>query len=158
VLYYGDEIGMSDNVTLPDRDGLRTPMQWEEQTPTGISVEAQTGVPESLLERVRRLIAIRQRQTALQHGDIDVLAAGHPSVLAFVRHTPGQRVVVVANLSSAPADVTLDIGSFDALSTVVDLLDGTHATALLPDGLYATTLPPYGTRWLSLVPAFAGTS
>jgi maltose alpha-D-glucosyltransferase/alpha-amylase len=157
VLYYGDEIGMSDNVALPDRDGLRMPMQWEGRTLTGTSVEEQTGDPASLLERVRRLITIRQREKALRHGGIDFVATDHPSVLAFIRHTRSERVVVVANLAGSPAEATLDIGGVDALSGVVDLLDITHATALIPGVPYSMTLAPYGTRWLSLVPAVEAT-
>ncbi len=157
VLYYGDEIGMRDNVALPDRDGLRTPMQWEDHTRTGISVDAQTGVPASLLEHVRQLVAIRQRQDALRHGGVDFLATGHPGVLAFVRHTSTQRVLVVANLSGSPAAATLDIGGVDALPIVVDLLDSTHTAAPMPGAAYCMTLAPYATRWLSLVPACEAT-
>ena len=157
VLYYGDEIGMSDDVALPDRDGLRTPMQWEDHMRTGISVAAQTGVRASLLEQVRRLIGIRQRQNALRHGSIDFLATGNQSVLAFVRHTSSQRVLVVANLSGSPAQATLDIGGLDTLLAVVDVLDSTHATASIPGAPYSMTLAPYATRWLALVPACEAT-
>jgi maltose alpha-D-glucosyltransferase/alpha-amylase len=157
VLYYGDEIGMGDNVELPDRDGLRTPMQWDDHAHGHVSVEAQTSVPGSLLEQVRRLIAIRQRQDALRHGGIEFLGSGHVSVLAFVRHTGSQRVLVLANLSGSPAKATLDLGGSDALPAVVDLLDSTHTTAPIPGVPYSTTLAPYATRWLSLVPAFEAT-
>jgi maltose alpha-D-glucosyltransferase/alpha-amylase len=152
VLYYGDEIGMGDNVDLPDRDGLRTPMQWDGHTYGRVSVEAQTSVPGSLLEQVRRLIAVRQRQDALQHGDIDFLPTGHPSVLAFVRHTGSQRVLVVANLSGSSANATMTIDALDAVPLIVDLLDHAGATALMPGVPYSMTLAPYATRWLSLVP------
>src|SRR6185503_14609858 len=156
VLYYGDEIGMSDNVELPDRDGLRTPMQWDDHTYGNASVEGQTGVPGSLLEQVRQLIIIRQRQDALRHGGIDFLATEHASVLAFVRHTSSHRVLVLANLSGWPAKATLDVGALDAVPTLVDLLDSAYATASVPGVSYSVTLAPYATRWLSLVPAFAG--
>ena len=132
-------------------------MQWEGRTLTDTSVEEQTGDPASLLERVRRLITIRQREKALRHGGIDFVATDHPSVLAFIRHTRSERVVVVANLAGSPAEATLDIGGVDALSGVVDLLDITHATALIPGVPYSMTLAPYGTRWLSLVPAVEAT-
>ena len=142
VLYYGDEIGMSDNVALPDRDGLRTPMQWDDYTPTGASVEAQAGVPTSLLERVRRLIAIRQRQSALRVGTIDFLATGNSSVLAFGREANGQRVIVVANLSGSPAETTLELGDAGPLTMVVDLLDAAPVTLSTSGIPYVVRLAP----------------
>lgn len=87
----------------------------------------------------------------------DFLATGNQSVLAFVRQTSGQRVLVVANLSGSPAQATLDIGGLDTLLAVVDLLDSTHATASIPGAPYSMTLAPYATRWLALVPACEAT-
>jgi len=131
-------------------------MQWDDHTFGNVSVEGQTGVPGSLLEQVRQLITIRQRQDALRQGGIDFLDTGHASVLAFIRHTSWERVLVVANLSGSPVEVTLDIGSSNLLPAV-DLLDSTHATAPIPGVPYSTTLARYATRWLSLVSAFEAT-
>jgi maltose alpha-D-glucosyltransferase/alpha-amylase len=154
VLYYGDELGMSDNLALPDRDGLRTPMQWEETpTPTGISVEAQAGTPASLLEQVRRLIAIRQRHGALQHGSIDFLSPGHPSVLAFVRHSSDQRVLVVANLSGSAVEATLDPDDAGTPPCLVNLLDEAPVPLPTPGAPIVMKLAPYAVRWLALVSA-----
>lgn len=105
---------------------------------------------------IRRLIAVRQRQIALRRGGVAFLATGNPAVLAFVRHTSSQRVLVVANLSGSPAKATLEIGGSD-VPVGVDLLDSTHATAPIPDVPYSMTLAHYATRWLSLVPAFEAT-
>jgi len=157
VLYYGDEIGMSDNVALPDRDGLRTPMQWDDGTATGASVEAQAGVPTSLLEHVRRLIAVRQRHDSLRHGAIEFLATGDPSVLGFVRHAGDERVLVVANLSASPTETTLELGDANRLTMVVDLLDGAPAVVPTPGMPFTLTLAPYSARWLSLVPSLETT-
>jgi maltose alpha-D-glucosyltransferase/alpha-amylase len=158
VLYYGDEIGMSDNLALPDRDGLRTPMQWKEgledaPAQAGISVDAQSGSPSSLLEQVRRLIAIRQRHGALRHGDIEFLSSGAPSVLAFVRRSSDQRVLVIANLSASPVDATLDPGDAGTPALMVNLLD--EAAVPQPTGelQHVARLTPYEVRWIALRPS-----
>ena len=157
VLYYGDEIGMSDNLSLPDRDGLRTPMQWQEEpTQPGISVDAQTGAATSTLEQVRRLIAVRQQQAALQRGGIEFLSTGQPCVLAFVRVTPDQRVLVVANLSGAAVEATLDLDAAEMAAGMIDLLDAAPVPTVT-DGSTVVRLDPYGIRWLALVPAAEAT-
>src|SRR6185369_3397074 len=109
VLYYGDEIGMGDNVWLGDRNGVRTPMQWSADRNAGFSranpqrlilpinidpeyhyealnVEAQQSNPNSLLWWTKRLIALRRRYRAFSRGSVEFLHPSNPRVLAFVRH------------------------------------------------------------------------
>ena len=142
VLYYGDEIGMGDNVYLGDRDGVRTPMQWSADRNAGFSrsnpqrlflpviidpeynyetvnVAAQLDNPESLLWWVRRLIALRKRYPVFGHGSLELLAPDNHRVLAFLRRERSrpmsklsQQVLVVANLSRHPQYVELDLSEF----------------------------------------------
>jgi len=151
VLYYGDEIGMADDVRLPDRGGLRLPMPWNDSGEAGISVSAQAGDAASLLERVRKLIAVRQARAALRHGSIAFLSTGNPRVLAFLRRTADEQVLVVANLAGSAQHATPDIADADAPIPIVDLLDGAPVEPVVPGGPHRITLAPYACRWLSLV-------
>src|SRR5690606_19486389 len=122
VLYYGDEIGMGDNVYLGDRNSVRTPMQWSPDRNAGFSranpqrlylpiiidpeyhfetvnVEAQQSNTHSMLWWVRRLIALRQRYPVFGEGSLEFLHPENPKVLAFIRRSEQQCVLVVANLS-----------------------------------------------------------
>src|SRR5215510_3118220 len=122
VLYYGDELGMGDNIYLGDRNGVRTPMQWTGDRNAGfsradvnrlyspvimdplygyqaINVEAQLRTPSSLLHWVRRLIAIRKRYPAFGRGTIEFLAPTNQRVLAYLRHYQDRTLLIVANLS-----------------------------------------------------------
>ncbi len=122
VLYYGDEIGMGDNIYLGDRDGVRTPMQWSSDRNGGFSranpqklylpttidpeyhyeavnVEAQQSNPASLLWWMKRLLAKRKEHRLFGRGSIDFISGDNPRVLAFVRAFEGESVLVVANLS-----------------------------------------------------------
>ena len=123
VLYYGDEIGMGDNIYLGDRDGVRTPMQWTADRNAGfstadsarlyapvnadplygyqaVSVEAQERSPSSLLNWLRRMIALRrQRRRVFGSGSMEFLHPENRHVLAYIRHYEGEVVLVVANLS-----------------------------------------------------------
>jgi maltose alpha-D-glucosyltransferase/alpha-amylase len=133
VLYYGDELGMGDNVYLGDRDSVRTPMQWSPDRSAGFSkanpqqlylpviidpdyhyesvnVEAQDRNPSSLLWWMRRIIALRQQHQVFSRGDIEFLYPENAKVLTFVRHHEGEQVLVVANLSRQ--SVSLDLHEF----------------------------------------------
>ncbi len=132
VMYYGDEIGMGDNVFLGDRNGVRTPMQWSPDRNAGFStanpqrlilpviidpeyhyeslnVESQQGNPNSLLWWTKRLIALRKRFLAFGRGSIEFLAPENPKVLAFIRRFEDETVLVVANLSRHTQYVELDL-------------------------------------------------
>ncbi|HEX5996971.1 MAG TPA: maltose alpha-D-glucosyltransferase, partial [Jiangellales bacterium] len=137
VLYYGDEIGMGDNVWLSDRDGMRTPMQWNVDRNGGFSrcdpndlylpvnsgwvygyqavnVERQSDQPDSLLQWTRQMLAVRRKYRALALGTFEDLGGSNPSVLAFLReHTDDEgnleTVLCVHNLSRHPQPVQLSL-------------------------------------------------
>lgn len=171
VLYYGDEIGMGDNIYLGDRDGVRTPMQWSPDRNGGfsranpqklflpavqdpiygfdaINVEAQTHSQTSLLNWTRRMIAIRNNSTALGRGSIQFLYPSNRKVLAWLREFEDERVLCVANLSRAPQAVQLDLSDLRG-AVPIELTGGTEFPAI-GDLPYLLTLPSYGFYWFSL--------
>ena len=176
VLYYGDEIGMGDNIWLGDRDGVRTPMQWTPDRNAGFSdcdpgrlylpvimdpiygyqalnVEAQQKNPGSLLHWTRRMIEIRKRHPVFGLGDFTELNSSNPSVLAFVRELGNDRVLCVNNLSRFPQPVELDLRRFEG-STPVECMGGVPFPPIgeLP---YLLTLPGHGFYWFTLTPTSA---
>ncbi len=178
VMYYGDEIGMGDNVYLGDRDSVRTPMQWSADRNAGfsranpqqlylpaiidpqfhyetINVEAQRSNPSSLWWWMHRLIALRTRHRVFGRGDLEFLHPENPKVLAFIRSMRAEDgdeedVLVVANLSRYAQAVELDLSS-RAGATPVELFGNTPFAAIgeLP---YFLTLAPYGFYWFRLAP------
>ena len=177
VLYYGDEIGMGDNIYLGDRDGVRTPMQWSPDRNGGfsratpqklflpsvqdpiygfdaINVEAQVQAQTSLLNWTRRMIAIRNNSVALGRGTIQFLYPSNRKVLAWIREFEGERILCVANLSRAPQAVQLDLSELRS-AIPIELTGGTEFPAIgeLP---YLLTLPAYGFYWFSLSSANTG--
>ena len=138
VIYYGDEIGMGDNVYLGDRDGVRTPMQWSGDRNAGFSVgnrqrlylpvvtdpeyhyeavnvAAQQANPHSLLWWMKRIIALRKRHPAFGRGSIEFLHPENRKVLAFVRATEDETLLVVANLSRYSQWTHLDLARWEGL-------------------------------------------
>ncbi|MEX2207756.1 MAG: maltose alpha-D-glucosyltransferase [Myxococcota bacterium] len=132
VIYYGDEIGMGDNIYLGDRNGVRTPMQWSSDRNAGFSranpqrlylpviidpeyhfesvnVEAQQNNPHSLLLWMKRLIALRKGYKAFGRGTVEFLSPSNRKVLAFIRQFEEQRILLVANLSRFVEYVELDL-------------------------------------------------
>jgi maltose alpha-D-glucosyltransferase/alpha-amylase len=173
VLYYGDEIGMGDNIWLGDRDGVRTPMQWTPDRNAGFSscdparlylpvimdpiygyqavnVEAQQQNPGSLLHWTRKMIEIRKRHPVFGLGSYVELSASNPSVLAFVREYGDDRVLCVNNLSRFPQPVELDLRRFEG-SQPVECMGGVQFPPIgeLP---YLLTLPGHGFYWFLLPP------
>jgi maltose alpha-D-glucosyltransferase/alpha-amylase len=135
IIYYGDEIGMGDNIHLGDRNGVRTPMQWSGAANGGFSrvrpeqlylpviddaefgygavnVEAQSRNPSSLLQWTRRLIAMRKANRAFGRGTLRFLQPGNRKILAYLREHNGESLLCVANLARAPQAVELDLGGF----------------------------------------------
>ena len=135
VLYYGDEIGMGDNIYLGDRDGVRTPMQWDSDRNAGFSkaspqklylpvivepefhyeavnVAAQQGNPASLLWSMKQLIGMRKRHRVLSRGKLRFLTTNNPKVLVFLREDERERIVVVANLSRNAQYTELDLAEY----------------------------------------------
>jgi maltose alpha-D-glucosyltransferase / alpha-amylase len=171
VLYYGDEIGMGDNIWLGDRDGVRTPMQWTPDRNAGFStcdpgrlylpvimdpiygyqglnVEAQMRTSTSLLHWTRRMIETRKRHPTFGAGTFTELGASNPSILAFVREFGDDRVLCVNNLSRFPQPVELDLRRY-ADVVPVEMLGGMHFPKVgeLP---YLLTLPGHGFYWFTL--------
>ncbi len=177
VLYYGDEIGMGDNIYLGDRDGVRTPMQWTPDRNGGfsranpqrlflpaiqdpiygfdaINVEAQIQAQTSLLNWTRRMIAIRNNSVALGRGTIQFLYPSNRKVLAWIREHGDERVLCVANLSRAPQAVQLDLSELRT-AVPIELTGGTEFPPI-GDLPYLLTLPSYGFYWFSLSAARSG--
>jgi maltose alpha-D-glucosyltransferase/alpha-amylase len=171
VLYYGDEIGMGDNIHLGDRDGVRTPMQWSPDRNGGFSradpeklvlpaimdalygfpavnVESQGRDPHSLLNWTRRMLALRRRHRAFGRGTLRFLYPGNRKILAYLRSFEDETILCVANLSRAPQAVELDLADFEGRSPV----EMTGDTVFPPIGqlTYLLTLPPYGFYWFHL--------
>lgn len=128
IIYYGDEIGMGDNVNLFDRNGVRTPMQWDSSShagftsglpftelvqgdrgPQNVNVAAQMGNPDSLLHAIRRMIAVRKRQAAFSNSEIGFVETGNPKTAAYVRRQADQAVLVLCNLDSRSQSVSIPI-------------------------------------------------
>ncbi|MEN7528216.1 MULTISPECIES: maltose alpha-D-glucosyltransferase [unclassified Cupriavidus] len=171
VIYYGDEIGMGDNIHLGDRDGVRTPMQWSPDRNGGFShadperlvlpplqgplygyeavnVEAQNRDPHSLLNWMRRMLALRRQHRAFGRGTLRFLFPGNRKVLSYLREYDGEHILCVANLSRAPQAVELDLSQF-AGRVPVEMLGATPFPAI-GQLTYLLTLPPYGFYWFVL--------
>ena len=171
VIYYGDELGMGDNVFLGDRNGVRTPMQWSSDKNAGfsranpqrivlpvivdpeyhyeaINVEAEQASSGSLLWWTKRLVALRKRHRAFGRGSLEILAPDNPSILAFVRRHEGETLLVVANLSRFVQFAELDLSPWQGLSPIE--LFGRSALPAVGTGRYPLTLAGRGFYWLSL--------
>ncbi len=176
VIYYGDEIGMGDNIFLGDRDGVRTPMQWSVDRNGGFSradpaslvlppimdpiygfqavnVESQARDSHSLLNWTRRMLAVRKRHRAFGRGTQRFLYPGNRKILAFLREWQNEdgaaeTLLCVSNLSRAAQAVELDLSAF-AGRIPVDIVGG---AVFPPVGqlTYMLTLPPYGFFWFML--------
>jgi maltose alpha-D-glucosyltransferase/alpha-amylase len=144
VIYYGDEVGMGDDPSLPDRDGLRLPMRWDLR-------DGQRKDPGSLLRWMRRLIELRKRIRALGRGSLQVLEHPNPRVLAFVRRSEDQVVLVVANLSASMQEVSLDL-SWVRGSIPREVLADTPLPPVTVDP-YRIALGGHRFAWLLLEPA-----
>jgi len=173
VIYYGDEIGMGDNIYLGDRNGVRTPMQWSADRNAGfsransqklylpiiidseyhyeaINVDAQQSNSSSLLWWMKRLIALRKQHPAFGRGTIEFLRPENSKVLAFVRRHDDQCLLIVANLSRFVQPFQLDLSSFAGL--VPEELFGRTRFPLIGETPYPLTLGPHGFYWFALTP------
>lgn len=171
VIYYGDEIGMGDNIHLGDRDGVRTPMQWSPDRNGGFShadperlvlpplqgplygyeavnVEAANRDPHSLLNWMRRMLALRRQHRAFGRGTLRFLFPGNRKILAYLREFDGEHILCVANLARAPQAVELDLSQFQG-RVPVEMLGATPFPAI-GQLTYLLTLPPYGFYWFVL--------
>jgi maltose alpha-D-glucosyltransferase/alpha-amylase len=170
-MYYGDEIGMGDNIYLGDRDGVRTPMQWSPDRNGGFSradparlflppiqdpiygfdavnVESQARTPASLYNWTRRLIAVRRSSRAFGRGTLRFLYPANRKVLAYLREYDGETILCVVNVSRAPQAVELDMSEFNG-KIPVEMAGGT-AFPRIGELSYLLTLPAYGFYWFQL--------
>jgi maltose alpha-D-glucosyltransferase / alpha-amylase len=171
IVYYGDELGMGDNYYLGDRDGVRTPMQWTLDRNAGFSranpqqlylpviqdpiygyqavnVESQQHDPSSLLNWMRRVIAVRKQHLAFGRGTMRLLYPLNRRVLAYVREYEGDRILCVANLSRSAQAVELDLSAWRGAVPIE--LTGRSAFPPVGDLPYLITLPAYGFYWFLL--------
>jgi maltose alpha-D-glucosyltransferase / alpha-amylase len=176
VVYYGDEIGMGDNVYLGDRNGVRTPMQWSADRNAGFSranpqrlylpviidpeyhyeavnVEAQRNNPHSLLWWMKRMMAQRKQFKAFGRGSLEFLYPSNRKVLAFIREHEGERILVIANLSRFAQGATLDLSRFMG-SQPTEVFGRTRFPAI-GEQPYFVSLGPYAFYWFHLEPAIA---
>ncbi|HWO94162.1 MAG TPA: putative maltokinase, partial [Dehalococcoidia bacterium] len=171
VIYYGDELGMGDNIYLGDRDGVRTPMQWSSDRNAGFSranpqrlylpviidpeyhyetvnVEAQQANPHSLLWWMKRIIALRKRHKAFGRGSIEFLYPENARILAFIREYEDEHILVVANLSRFVQAVELDLTRFRG-ATPIEMFGRTHLPPV-GEAPYFLTLGPHAFYWFIL--------
>ncbi len=173
ILYYGDEIGMGDNVFLGDRDGVRTPMQWSPDRNGGFSradpaqlylppvmnaqygyeavnVEAQRRIPSSLLNWTRHLISVRREEPAFGRGGQRFFYPANRRILAYLREHEGRVILCVFNLGRSSQAVELELGEYRGRVPVE--LFGRAEFPRITDLPYVLTLPGYGWFWFVLVP------
>jgi maltose alpha-D-glucosyltransferase/alpha-amylase len=167
-IYYGDEIGMGDNIWLPDRDGVRTPMQWDDSHnagfskassddiytpvidgddygPAAVSVAVERDDPASLLSLTRHMIAVRKQEQAFGRGDFEWLDVGTKAVAAYTRRFGNVHLVILNNLSSQEQTITIPAAQ---QGNYLDLLKSENAS--LSGKL---KLSPYAYRWLKKIDA-----
>jgi maltose alpha-D-glucosyltransferase / alpha-amylase len=171
IFYYGDELGVGDNIYLGDRNGVRTPMQWNSDRNAGfsradpqalylplvidpvyhyqsINVDAQRRVPSSLLNWTRRLISIRKRFPVFGRGTIEFLHPSNLAVLAYLRQGEEQTVLVVNNLSRFVQPVELDLSDF--VGWVPVELFGETVFPKIGEAPYFLSLGPHTFYWFRL--------
>ncbi|TMD73265.1 MAG: maltose alpha-D-glucosyltransferase [Chloroflexi bacterium] len=176
VLYYGDEIGMGDNIFLGDRNGVRTPMQWSADRNAGFSranrqrlylpvitdpeyhyetvnVEAQQGNPHSIYSWTKRLIALRKRHRAFGRGTLELLRPENRKVLAYVRRYESEQILCIANLSRFLQAVELDLSQWKGLVPVE--LFSSNEMPVIGDNPYFLTLGPHAFYWFAMQPRAA---
>ncbi|RXS98070.1 maltose alpha-D-glucosyltransferase [Silvibacterium dinghuense] len=178
ILYYGDEIGMGDNIYLGDRNGVRTPMQWSGDRNAGfsranparlyspvimdpvwgyeaINVEAQQGDPSSLLNWMRNMIALRKLFPVFGRGTLRFLGALNRKIMAYIRELDGVQILCVANLSHVWQPAELDLSGFEGMLPVEML--GYVEFPAVTSAPYRVTLGPYEFLWLELQQNMAAT-
>ncbi len=171
IIYYGDEIGMGDNIWLPDRNGVRTPMQWDSNANAGFSearpdelyapvidqgefayrivnVENQIGDPDSMLSQMQHLINVRKRHPIFALGDYTFLAAEQTECLCILRTHQDDTVLCALNLTGQEQDLSIDLPIRTA-GHPVNLFDGKTCGAIASSKV-TLTLKPYEYLWLKL--------
>jgi maltose alpha-D-glucosyltransferase/alpha-amylase len=171
IIYYGDEIGMGDNYYLGDRNGVRTPMQWNPDRNAGFSkaspqklflpviiepeyhyesvnVENQEHNPSSLLWWMRRTIAMRKRFKAFGCGNLEMLPSDNPKVLTFIRSFEDEKLLVVINLSRFSQTVTVDLSNHAGMTP--EEVFSRNRFPMIQETRYHFTMGPYDYFWFML--------
>jgi maltose alpha-D-glucosyltransferase/alpha-amylase len=171
VIYYGDEIGMGDNIYLGDRNGVRTPMQWSSDRNAGfsradparlfappiqdpvygyeaINVEAQERAPFSLLNWTKRMVALRRQHPVFGRGSLEFIGGPNRKILAYLRRDERETILVVVNLSRDVQPAALDLAHVAGLIPVE--MKGLTEFPRIGDQPYFLTLGPYGSYWFTL--------
>lgn len=171
IIYYGDEIGMGDNIYLGDRNGVRTPMQWSPERNAGFSrtnpqqlflpvildseyhyetvnVEVQQRNPSSLFRWMQRMLHIRRQSKAFACGTLEFLHPENAKIVAYLRKHEGETVLVVANLSRFAQYAELDLSAYSGLTPVE--MFGKSRLPEIKQALTGFTLGPHGFMWFVL--------
>src|SRR5258705_8818201 len=171
IIYYGDEIGMGDNIYLGDRNGVRTPMQWTSDRNGGFSrcdparlylpvimdpvyghqsvnVEAQQRSPSSFLNWMKRLIGVRRSTSAFSPGNLRFIRPANRTVIAYVRQHENDTIVCIANLSRSAQAAEIDLSPWKG-RVPMEML-GRQKFPAIGEGPYLVTLAPYGFFWFLL--------
>jgi len=172
IVYYGDEIGMGDNIYLGDRDGVRTPMHWSSDRNAGFSkadfaqlylpllmdpvygyervnVEAEQRNQNSFLQWFRRLMAVRTQHPVFGYGSFEVLHPDNAAIFAYVRHYGDDRVLCVNNLSGRAQAAELDLSNYEGMYPVEVL--GRERCPRIGELPYLLTFGPHAFYWFELV-------
>ncbi|AZI43967.1 maltose alpha-D-glucosyltransferase [Deinococcus psychrotolerans] len=170
-LYYGDEIGMGDDLSQADRNGVRTPMQWNAGTSGGFStaapadcffppiqdsvygfqrvnVASQEQDPSSLLKWHSRQLELRRRHPTFAHGDLTFVDTNNPAILAFIRRTEEETLLIVSNFAANAQAVTLDLSAYRNRTPVT--LAGASPFPMIGEEPYPMTLGKYDYYWMRL--------
>ena len=171
ILYYGDEIGMGDDLSLADRNGVRTPMQWNAGMSGGFStatpdqcffppigdavygygrvnVQSQEQDPSSLLKWTSRQLELRRRHPAFAVGDLTFIDTDNPAILAFTRRTGDETLLIVSNFAANAQAVHLNLGDYAGRVPVT--LAGASPFPAIGDTPYSMILGKYDYYWLRL--------
>ena len=171
IIYYGDEIGMGDNIYLGDRNGVRTPMQWTPDRNGGFSrcdparlyapmimdpvygyeavnVEAQSRSLSSLLSWTKRIISVRKSSQVFGRGSLSFIRPANRSVLVYVREYQNEALLCIANLSRSAQSAEIDLSPWRG-RVPLEML-GRQKFPVIGDRLYHVTLAPYGFFWFQL--------
>jgi maltose alpha-D-glucosyltransferase/alpha-amylase len=171
IIYYGDEIGMGDNIWLFDRNGVRTPMQWDNSTNAGFSdappdilyapvidspeftyktvnAEAEKKDPDSLLNKMRHLITVRKSNPTFSQGSYEFLARDHTQVLSILRSYHSQTILCLINLIDSEQTINIALSNF-AGKKLINLLNSDQSGIVQLDQTQFN-LQPYEFKWLEV--------
>ncbi len=172
IIYYGDEIGMGDDIWLPDRNGVRTPMQWDSgsnagfssappdrlyapvlsadpYSPVTVNVADQRERTDSIFHRIRQMIVVRRSHPAFGRGEFTWISSGSNAVAAYLRSTQDERILIVNNLSSVSQTILLTFP--EMAQEPVDLITGIHYPRAKVERLsLPLSLEPYQYLWLKI--------